>query len=546
MISFNQTNSLRFGVTLMLGVSILLTVTSTAQTYSLIYSFGGTGNAASPRGYLTEGRDGNLYGTTEYGGAYSLGAVYKMTPTGTMSLLYSFDGATGSNPMGGLTLGMDGNLYGATYYGGTLGKGTVFRVTPDGVLTVLHNFTGKTDGRNPQGSPIQGADGNLYGTTTASANQGPGVIYKLTLSGKLTTLHQFDGSDGSDPEAPLIQAIDGNFYGTAASGGDGWGTAFEITPAGQYSTIYNLNSYTAFPNAPLIQGEDGNFYGVAEWGVNYNQYGGAVFQLTPRGVFTALHYFGGWMDWTGNSRIGLMQPTDGNFYGVYGGNDGTPACAIYQVNPAGDYAVVYEFDFGADGSYWPRTPLFQHTNGLLYGTTYGPNVSPRAGTFYSLDMALKPFISVLPDSGKVTATVGVFGQGLTGTTRVTFNGIATAFTVSSDTYLETTVPEGALSGRLRVMTPSGTLTSNKIFRVTPEIVTFRPPSGTIGLSVVITGTGLIQTTAVRFGGVGATRFTVDSDNQVTATVPEGAQTGRITIKTRGGIAKSSNEFTVTP
>lgn len=120
------------------------------------------------------------------------------------------------------------------------------------------------------------------------------------------------------------------------------------------------------------------------------------------------------------------------------------------------------------------------------------------------------------------------------------------FTIQSDTYLTATVPAGATAGFVTVTTPSGTLISNKTFRVVPQIKSFTPTSGPIGTSVVITGSGFAGAIHAHFGGVLAASFTVDSDTQITATVPSGAATGKVSVCTRGESAQSANSFTVTP
>ena len=167
------------------------------------------------------------------------------------------------------------------------------------------------------------------------------------------------------------------------------------------------------------------------------------------------------------------------------------------------------------------------------------------GVFYSLNIGATPFVSLITTSGKVGKTVEVLGQGFKGTTGVSFNGTAATFKVSSDTYLTATVPNGATTGSVTVTTPGGPLTSNKQFRVTPQIISFTPTSGPVGTPVTITGVSLTQTSKVTFGGVKAISFTVNSDTQVTATVPTGAKTGKIAITTAGGVAVSSGVFTVT-
>src|SRR5262249_40714862 len=170
----------------------------------------------------------------------------------------------------------------------------------------------------------------------------------------------------------------------------------------------------------------------------------------------------------------------------------------------------------------------------------------NGGVFYSLDMGLKPFVNLLNWTGKVGKTVEILGQGFNGATKVSFNGISAAFTISSDTYLTATVPAGATSGFVTVTLPGSTLKSNRKFLVAPFILSFTPTIGPVGTPVTITGTSFTGATKVTFGGVKATAFTVNSDTQVTATVPTGAVTGKIAITTAGGTASSATDFTVTP
>ena len=163
-----------------------------------------------------------------------------------------------------------------------------------------------------------------------------------------------------------------------------------------------------------------------------------------------------------------------------------------------------------------------------------------------MSMGLGPFVSFVGPqfSGKVGKTIEILGQGFTGTTKVSFHGIAATFAVVSDTYLTATVPAGATTGSVTVTTPGGTLTSNRVFRVTPAILSFSPTSGPVGTSVTITGTSFTGTKKVTFGGV-ATTFS-NSDTQITAPVPTGAKTGKIQVTTPGGTATSPAVFTVTP
>jgi hypothetical protein len=188
----------------------------------------------------------------------------------------------------------------------------------------------------------------------------------------------------------------------------------------------------------------------------------------------------------------------------------------------------------------------QHTNGILYGDTESGDTH-GGGVFYSLNIGAAEFAKLQTVSGKVGAQVSILGQGFTGSTAVSFGGVnATTFTVVSDNYVTANVPTGAKTGTVTVVRPSGTLNSIQQFKVTPGVARFSPPSGPIGTSVTINGTGLIQTTKVTFGGAPATTFTVNSDSKITATVPSGAKTGKLAVTTPGGSATSAGTFSVTP
>ena len=188
--------------------------------------------------------------------------------------------------------------------------------------------------------------------------------------------------------------------------------------------------------------------------------------------------------------------------------------------------------------------LLQHTTGVLYGDTnaFGAH---NTGVFYSLNASLARYAALLQTSGKVGKSIGILGQGFNSATGVSFNGTVATIKIVSDTFLTATVPAGATTGVVTVAIPSGNLKSKINFRVTPSIKSFTPPSGPVGTPVTITGVSLTQTTRVSFGGVKATTFVVNSDTQVTATVPTGAKTGKIAIATSGGTASSSTVFTVT-
>jgi uncharacterized repeat protein (TIGR03803 family) len=280
---------------------------------------------------------------------------------------------------------------------------------------------------------------------------------------------------------------------------------------------------------------------------------GTVFEITTEGKLTPLYSF---CSQTGcadgaSPNGGLVQATNGNFYGTtsQGGANVVPACTtfeefgcgtVFEITPGPKLTTLLRFDY-TDG----RGPngLIQATNGNFYGATGGGGAKGD-GTVFSLSVGLGPFIETRLTAGKVGAPVTILGNNLTHATSVTFNGTAATFTVVSSTEIKTNVPVGATTGKVKVKTPGGTLISNVPFRVTPSIASFSPRHGPVGTSVTISGESLTQATSVTFGGVAATNFTVNSDTQITAVVPQGAKSGRIGVTTPGGTATSAFIFFV--
>jgi uncharacterized repeat protein (TIGR03803 family) len=205
-------------------------------TFTSLYSFCSLNCADGeyPVAALVQVPNGNLYGTTYHGGSHGFGTVFEITPSGTLTTRHSFRGELkdGEYPAG-LIQAADGNVYGTASGGANNNAGTVFKITPSGTLTTLYSFCSQslcTDGEYVQAGLVQATDGDFYGTTSGAGTPGNGTVFKITLSGTLTTLHSFDGADGSDPYAGLVQATDGNFYGTTSSGGvNGRGTVFSLS-----------------------------------------------------------------------------------------------------------------------------------------------------------------------------------------------------------------------------------------------------------------------------------------------------------------------------
>jgi len=262
-----------------------------------IWIFGGEPDGGTPYAGVAMGGRGNhdpgaatanLYGTTYYGGVYNYGAVFKVTTKGKEAVLYSFTGGSdGSGPGAGVIIDAKGNLYGTTESGGASGYGTVFKITPKGKETVLHSFTiAGGDGGYPYGDLIMDAAANLYGTTGGGGVNYDGTVFKMTPAGKETVLYSFGGGgDGNIPKAGLIMDGQGNLYGTTyyggsdANGGYGYGTVFKLTPKGAETVLHAFASGSdgAFPQATLVIDKKGSLYGTTGQGGASND--GTVFEV---------------------------------------------------------------------------------------------------------------------------------------------------------------------------------------------------------------------------------------------------------------------------
>lgn len=349
-----------------------------AQTETAFYNFANTPDGGYPQSSLILDTAGNLYGTTLYGGAHGRGSVFKITPAGTETVLYSFTGgADGNTPVAALVLDKKtGNLYGTTLNGGASGVGTVFQVTPSGTETVLYSFKGGTDGFNPYSSLVR-LGTTLYGTTNSGGAFGYGTVFKLTAAGKETILHSFNSAfptlDGAYPYAGLV-LYKGVLYGTTRYGGAfNLGTVFSITKAGAETVLYSFQGGTdgAYTYATVLFDKTGNVYGTTYSGGTANA--GTVFELTPGGVETVLHSF---------ARDGAdgMNPQSSlifdktNLYGttLQGGhaNVGT----VFELTPAGTETVLYSFTGAKDGTN-PYAGLVLGKKNTLYSTT------DQGGTF---------------------------------------------------------------------------------------------------------------------------------------------------------------------
>ncbi len=450
------------------------TPTASAQTFHAIHAFNGT-DGANPYTSLVQGRDGYLYGTTIDGGVNGAGNVFRMTPGGKVTSLYDFcsqpNCVDGQYPVTNLIQGANGNFYGTTQSGGTYTYGTVFEITASGALTVLHSFNGNDDGANPYGSLMLASNGDFYGSNAVGGAYGAGTLFTITPSGAVTTLYNFCSklqcSDGQFPAGHLLQGSDGNLYGVTHAGGsytncdvDGCGTVFKMTLSGKLTTLHTFEAIDGeYPYGGLIQNANGFFYGTTSAGGAAND--GTIFTVDASGNFNLLYSFNGP---DGISPYSMMQGSDGNFYGVtlYGGTKFVRG-SIFECTPDGTLTNLHTFD-GRHG----KNPygLMQDTDGTFYGTAYFGG-APNDGIVFSLSNGLAPFIQTQPASGNVGMSVTILGTNLKGATAVSFNGTPAQFTVASNSEILTNVPAGARSGMVTVTTASGgTLESNVAFRVT--------------------------------------------------------------------------------
>jgi uncharacterized repeat protein (TIGR03803 family) len=451
-------------------------VALSGQTYNVLHNFSCTGTGgAYPDAALVQDTDGNLYGTTYLGGNVSGGTIFKITPGGAFTMLYDFCTPAGLcpqdiGPYAPLVEATNGRLYGTT-----LGvaeqaafPGAIFEIT-GGTLQALYSFcaeSGCADGYNPSGL-MQAANGDLYGTTqnggSCDGGEGVGTIFKITPGGTFTTLYSACPPAGQGGR--LIQAADGNFYGLMGGGLHRGGAVFKYTPSGTLTKLYTFCTQPGCPDGEgplgLVQEADGDLYGTTELGgadCPLNLLGcGTIFKLTLSGVLTTLHTFcqsGGGCQDGANPIGGLVLGSDGKLYGSTGAGGPQGQGTIFAIAPDGALTTVYDA---------LATALVQDTNGDFYGTG-GPALS--CGTIFRLSVGLGPFVKTLPTSGKITTSVKILGTDLTGAASVTFNGTPAAFTVNSTgSAISTAVPSGATTGKVQVVTASGTLASNLPFRV---------------------------------------------------------------------------------
>jgi uncharacterized repeat protein (TIGR03803 family) len=392
-------------VALALGVLLIPCATTGQQTtagpvYTVLHAFQGNPDGQSPQAGVIRDSSGGLYGTTYLGGSNGAGVVFKVSASGEETVLYDFTGGgDGGFSIASLIRDSSGNLYGTTLVSGANDEGTVFKLSPTGQETALWSFTGGTDGALPHGSLVRDRSGNLYGTTFSGGDVscdtfGCGTVFKLTPSGQLTALHTFTGApDGANPVAGLFRDSSGNLYGTTPYGGDsscgsfGCGTVFKLTPAGQLTALHTFTGAPdgVYPNAGLVRDASGNLYGTTYGGGTYGP--GTVFKVTAAGQQRVLYSFTGSTDGQYPYST-LVRDSRGNLYGTTFQGGAYGFGVVFKLSPSGHESVLYSFTGGTDGGN-PYAGLTRDSSGNLYGTTFvGGDLSCNApsgcGTVFEL------------------------------------------------------------------------------------------------------------------------------------------------------------------
>jgi uncharacterized repeat protein (TIGR03803 family) len=371
---------------LVLAAALFFSQAANAQTFHLLYQFRSGNGGAQPFASLIRDSKGNLYGTTTIDGTHSYGTVFKISPAGKETVLYSFKGSggDGATPAAPLVRDAAGNLYGTTLYGGTfggdfcraLGCGTVFKVTPAGKESVLHRFTGyPDDGQNPWQGLVRDSAGNLYGTTFYGGGYNGGTVFKLDPTGKETVLHGFgtNDPDGLNPfGGSLIRDSAGNLYGTTSFDlSQSAGTVFKLDPGGTETILYTFSFGTGDgyePGGTLVRDSAGNLYGITTFGGAFNF--GTVFKLDSANTETLLYSFSG----TGGDGAvpggGLVRDKSGNLYSTTNSGGSLYFGTVFKLDANGKETILHSFS-GHDGNL-PELGLVRDSKGNLYGTTqYG-------------------------------------------------------------------------------------------------------------------------------------------------------------------------------
>jgi uncharacterized repeat protein (TIGR03803 family) len=390
-----------------------------------VASFGLGSLTTKPAGIRSDmlvGTDGKFYVSASAGGnglgSFSSGAITSIATDGTVATVFAAsDKNDGFSSFGRLVQASDGNLYGTTFLGGSDDKGVVFKVTLSGTYTVLRAFgKSKQDAAYPYTGLVQAGDGNLYGTTLHGGNNDKGTVYRISTSGEFAIIHHFDGGNGENPEGTLIVGSDGNLYGTTLQGGaNSRGTIYRISTTGTFSQLYSFPRLGAFndsglatndtganPRAALLLAADGNFYGTAFQG-GANGYG-TVFKMTPAGAVTVVHAFTGPILGGAKPLAGVMQDAAGNLYGTTSEGGYFGQGVVWRIAPSGIYSLLHGFTGSLTDGASPQATLAM-LGDQLYGVSFSDSTA-NAGALFKLDLGTGGVLPVELSVSPTEITIG--------------------------------------------------------------------------------------------------------------------------------------------
>lgn len=543
--------------------------TSGAVTSIPLPSSGGT----TPIGALTVRADGQLSGTTEFGGATAQGTIFRSTLSGPVSEVYSLPGFPGSAyDRSTLLLASDGNYYGTTWGGGAFRRGTVYRMTASGLVTVLHSFSGSPSASNPRNGLTEAADGNFYGTSFSGGAQDSGTVYRLTREGTLSVLYSFTGADGSLPSTRLVEGEDGALYGLddGIAGPNGArGGVFRVSTGGAFSIVHAfaggpLDGSVPNDTSALTRARDGTLYGTTVFG-GANQ-AGTIFKIAG-GALSVLHSFGAGASFLRHPHTTLLEGSDGSLYGATGGSEAVsiPAAIFRFHPPTGAVSLMHQFSgIGPYASPGPTDGgLVQGPDGHLYGlTSYGG--TNGVGSLFRVTLpAAPPGFLAHPSSvaGPVgqTISLGVRALGAGPLNYQWYENVSARVPVpiagATSATLDVSVTSATLGYWVRVSNAFGTADS-RVATVQPLLLA--PPTGLMAAAIagnvvtlrwVAPSSSLSPTSYVIEGGVqpGQTLGAIDTggtDTRVTFSAPSGTFFARVYAISGTTRSSASNEILI--
>lgn len=359
-------------LTPMMIVILVGAASSQTSKFKVLHAFSSGTDGETPQAGLVLDAQGNLYGTTEDGGTFGEGTVFKIDSAGNETILHNFNVRTdGGYPFGPVILDNARNIYGTTTEGGPAGSGTVFELNINGKEAILHAFAASSsDGSFPIAGLVRDSAGNLYGTTSGGGSSTWGTVFRVDATGAETVLHSFAGfPDGQLPWAGLTLDAHGNLYGVTISGGSrGYGALFGLNMQGVESVIASFTILTGdSPSGTLVEDGTGNLYGTTAYNGAHSR--GTVFKFdTATRVETTLYNFGA----SGNSdgatpAAGLVRDTAGNLYGTTQVGGSKRCGVVFKIDSTGRETILHTFTGGSDGCV-PVGALAIDQGGNLYGT----------------------------------------------------------------------------------------------------------------------------------------------------------------------------------